>query len=182
MMSNIFPLVLNVSCMPMLQSWNGYVRTAAKYMENIVGAGISPCFTPLSIEIQSDRDPLKVTRAFMLRCSSLNILPNAGGHPIFPIIFHKASQLTVSNALVRSTKTWYNGACCSMRFSCSCLVDKIMSVVPLPERKPHCVSGMTNGYTSFIRRFKNSLASTLPTTARSVIPWWLSHSDLIPFH
>ena len=76
-----------------------------KYMENREGDGMSPCLTPMLMAISTESDPLKVTCAFMLRCSSLNILTNVGGNPSFPRIFHKASRLTVSNALVRSTKT-----------------------------------------------------------------------------
>ena len=55
----------------------------------------------------------------------------------FAIIFQSPSRLTVSNALVRSTKVMYRSTFCSWHFSCSCLAVKIMSIVPLSFLNPH---------------------------------------------
>ena len=122
-------------------------RTAERQIEKRVGAGMSPCFTPLSTDNCSDSWPLKLTWAFILRLSCLNWSTKLGGHPNLPKVFHGASRLTVSNALVRSTKTCYEGIRCSIHVSWGCLAVKIISTVPLPERKPHCASGMTSGHT-----------------------------------
>ena len=54
---------------------------------------------------------------------------------------HRASLLTVSKALVRSMKTENRGMFCSMHFSWSCFMAKIMSTVLLPGLKLHCTSG-----------------------------------------
>ena len=55
-------------------------------------------------------------------------------------IFHSPSQLTVSKALVRSTKAAYRPMFCSLHFSCICLSTKIVSVVPLLDLNLHWLS------------------------------------------
>ena len=47
------------------------------------------------------------------------------------MIFHSPSRLTVSKALVRSTKAAHRLMFCSLHFSCICLSTKIVSTVPL---------------------------------------------------
>ena len=48
-----------------------------------------------------------------------------------------------SKALLRSTKAIYRRFLCSRHFSCSCLREKIMSIVDLPALNPHWASGYT---------------------------------------
>ena len=57
---NTLPDVLNRKGIPGSQSLNVRVRSAAKEIENIVGARRSPSFTPLSIAISPESWPLKV--------------------------------------------------------------------------------------------------------------------------
>ena len=45
------------------------------------------------------------------------------------------------NALLKSTNTIYSSRSCSTRFSCSCLIQNIISTVFWLPLKPHCVSG-----------------------------------------
>ena len=65
----------------------------AKKIENKVGAGISPYLTPLSIDIGSERDSLKLKQAFMFECSPRNKLTNRVGQPSLPRIIHNAGHL-----------------------------------------------------------------------------------------
>lgn len=88
---NTLPVVLNRSSTPVSQSWKAYEYTTAKYIENSVGAGISPYLTPLSTAISSESSPLKVTRAFILRCSSLSMWVEVGRRKSLLRIFHRAS-------------------------------------------------------------------------------------------
>ena len=66
---------------------------------------MSPCFTPLSTAISPESWSLKVTQAFMFQYSFLNMFTKVERHPIMVNIFHSASLLTMSKALVKSTKT-----------------------------------------------------------------------------
>ena len=72
---------------------------------------------------------------------SLIIDMNFGGHPKRSRTVHRASLLTVSKALVKSVKTENRDMFCSMHFSWSCLMAKIMSTVLFPGLKRHCASG-----------------------------------------
>ena len=90
---------------------------------------------------------------------------NFGGHPMRSRTVHRASLLTVSKVLVRSIKTENRGVFCSMHFSWSCLMAKIMSTVPLPGLKPHCTSGRfcSKTVTSLLRI---TLANIFPAIER----------------
>lgn len=71
--------------------------------------------------------------------------------------------------------------CCSLVFSSNCRRTKIMSVVTLDFRKPHCISGQVNFemyYTSWLSMI---FASNFPAVERSVIPRLLPQSARSPF-
>ena len=70
------------------------------------------------------------------------MVKNFGGQPRRARIFHSPSRLTVSKALVKSTKAAYRPTFCSLHFSCNCLSTKIMSGVPLLDINPHWLSGV----------------------------------------
>ena len=78
----------------------------------------------------------------MPSCSCRVMLTNLGGHPSRARHAHRASLFTESNALVRSINARQRSRPCSLHFSCTCWAEKIMSVVPRPGLKPHCVSGI----------------------------------------
>ena len=59
------------------------------------------------------------------------------GQPRRGMIFHSPSRLTVSKALVRSTKAAYRPMFCSLHFSCICL-----NTVRLLDLNPHWLSGV----------------------------------------
>ena len=67
---------------------------------------------------------------------------NFGGQPRRARIFHSPSLLTVSKALVKSTKYAYRPTFFSLHFFCICLSTKIMSTVPLLDLNPHWLSGV----------------------------------------
>ena len=102
--------ILNRKRTPWSHSLNVWVRSIAKKMENSVEAG----WHLLLHHILPASWPLKVKRAFMFLCSSLNMFTKADGHPILATVFQNASLLIVSKVL--STKTWYRGFCCSITF------------------------------------------------------------------
>ena len=60
---------------------------------------------------------------------------NLGGHIIVCMMTHRALRFTESNALVKSTKAMHRLRCCSLPFSISCLIAKLISVVPRFRRK-----------------------------------------------
>ena len=70
------------------------------------------------------------------------IVRNWGGQPRQSRIFHSPSWLTVSKALVRSTKAAYRTKFCSVHFYCICLSTKIMSAVPLLNVNLHWLSSV----------------------------------------
>ena len=71
---------------------------------------------------------------------------NLAGRPNFAIIFQSLSRLTVSNALVRSTKVMKRSTFCSWHFYWCCLAVKIMSIVPLSFLNPYWLSGRSPDY------------------------------------
>ena len=103
------------------------------------------------------------------------------GQPNFAIIFQSPSRLTVSNALVRSTKVMWRSTFCSWHFSWSCHAVKIMSVVPLSYLNPHWLYGRSPDCSrrSF-NRFSRTLARILPAIDNKEMPRWLSQTR-IPF-
>ena len=85
-------------------------------------------------------------------------------------IFHSPSGLTVSKALVRSTKTAYRPMFCSLHFSCICLSTKIMSTVPLLDLNPHSLSGMFSCAIVGKSLFSKTRAKILPAMESRVMP------------
>ena len=72
----------------------------------------------------------------------MELAEDGGGQPRRVRIFHSPSRLTVSKALVRSTKAAYRPMFYSLHFSCICLSTKIMSAVPLLDLNPHWLSSV----------------------------------------
>ena len=68
------------------------------------------------------------------------------GQPILPTIIHRASRFTVLNDMVRRRRTHITDITgYSIHFSCSCVTEKTMSIVPLPAPLPALsASGITN--------------------------------------
>ena len=63
------------------------------------------------------------------------------GIKFFKRILNKPSLLT--NAFIKSEKARYKGWCYSAHFSWSCLTEKIMTIVDLPDLKTHYDSEQT---------------------------------------
>ena len=80
-----------------------------------------------------------------------------------------ASLFTASNALVRSINAKQRSRPCSLHFSCTCRAEKIMSVVPRPGLKPHCVSGIILSERG-CSRFRRTFARIFPATESREIP------------
>ena len=78
-------------------------------------------------------------------------------------ISHRQPWSTESKALDKSKKVMKRGFCCSMHFTCSCLAEKIMSIVPLDGLKPHWDSGRICSATGD-SRFCSSLAKKVRQT------------------
>ena len=71
----------------------------SRYWINI-GAEMSPCLTPLLIDISSDRVPLKLTLAFIPLWRERIRPTNLLGKPNFSNIFQRVDLLTVSKPLI----------------------------------------------------------------------------------
>ena len=99
----------------------------AKYILNNIGSEMSPCLTPLFIDISSDRVLLKLTLAFIPLWRERIRPTNLSGQPNFGEIFQKVDLLTVLKAFDKSMKHLYNGRFCSLHFSCNCQALKIIS-------------------------------------------------------
>ena len=89
---------------PLSPSWKASVSMAENIMLNRVGAIKQLCLTPFVTGNGSENSPLFWTRASIPSWNCLTIAMNLVGQPNFAIIFQRPSRLTVSNALVRSTK------------------------------------------------------------------------------
>ena len=80
-----------------------------------------------------------------------------------------------SKALLRSTKAIYRGFLCSRHFSCSCLREKIMSIVDLPALNPHWASGYTL-FASVCNLLNTTQAKAFPVILRRDIPRYVLQS------
>ena len=152
--------------------WKASCNITKNIKKNSIGARAQPCLTPFLTAKPSYMSPLSWTRALMPSWNCCTMEINLSGHPYFASIFHNLSLLTVSKAFVRSTKIVYRLHLCSWHFSCSCLAAKIMSTVPHPTWKPHCLSG--------IRPFSRCVVRWLSRTLASTFQWWIGvicHSD-----
>ena len=92
------------------------------------------------------------------------------GQPRHARIFHGPSQLTVSKALVRSTKAACRPSFCSLHFSCICLSMKIMSAVPQLDVSPHSLSGVFFCAIVEMNLFSKTQANMLPGMESRVMP------------
>ncbi len=92
----------------MLMPSSDFLKASDNMAENIrlnsVGARTQPCLTPLATGKASEGSPSSRTRTIMPSWNWRPIAENILGQPNFHMIFHSTSWLTVSNALVRSTK------------------------------------------------------------------------------
>ena len=141
---------------------------------------MSPCLTPLLIDISSDRVPLKLTLAFIPLWRKRIRPTNLSGQPNFSNIFQRVDMLTVSKAFDKSMKHWYNRIFCSLHFSCNCRALKIISTVPRLARKPHCDSGRIPLTIVRTNLFKIILENNFPTIdSRDMLPK-LQQSDFEP--
>ena len=93
---NNFQSVLYIVGMPG-SSARAFVSMAENTMLNSVGASTQPCFTSLVTAKSLDMSPLSNTGPH-------EIDVDLDGQPNLVLIFHRPSLLTVSKALVRSTK------------------------------------------------------------------------------
>ena len=104
-----------------------------------VGASAQPYLTPFDTGNDSEYSLSFWTRASMPSWNCHTIVMNPAGQPNFAIIFQSSSRLTVSNALVRSTKVMYWSKFCYWHFSWSCIAET-MSTGLLSFLNPHCHS------------------------------------------
>ena len=143
---------------------------AANTMLKRVGARTHPCFTPLVTGNESEVSPLSRTVALMPSCNCRTSAVNFLFQPNFSIICHRPSLQTVSNALVKSMNVIKKSSYSSWHFSCSWRAEKIMSTVPRPPRKPHCLSGSRSFSNWTIRRLRSTRANNFPAMVRREIP------------
>ena len=101
---NSFRSDLCLILMPASQSLDASVSIAENIKLNSVGARTQPCVTPLETGKDSDGSPSSRTRACMPSLNWRTMVMNLWGQPNLLMIFHNPSLLTVSKALVRSTK------------------------------------------------------------------------------
>ena len=82
----------------------------------------------------------------MIPCISswkaLIIFRSLEGHAILCSTVKSPLQLTKSKALVRSIRRCIMAAFALGNFSCSCLSEKIMTILDLPALNLHCASGI----------------------------------------
>ena len=106
--------------------------TSEKKMPKRVGASAQPCFTPFLIGKGPEAEPSYWTVPCISSWKDVIILRSLDGHPILCRRVDRPFLLIRSTALVRSIKAIYSDFLYSRHFSCSCLSEKIMSIVDLP--------------------------------------------------
>ena len=95
---------LNLMLVPGSHFLKASVSIAENTMLNSVGARTQPCLTPLVTGKASEDSLSSRTRAIMPSWIWRTIAMNVLGQPNFSMIFQSPSRLTVSKALVKSTK------------------------------------------------------------------------------
>ena len=130
-----------------------------------VGASTQPCFTPFVISNELETLPSHWIVVLVFMWKDYTMLKRLGGHPIFSNIANSPSLLTRSKALVRSIKPIYKGMFCSLHFTSSCRIEKIISVVERLALNPHWDSRYTVS-ASFCKRGRTTRAKALPTIPR----------------
>ena len=156
-------------------SWKTPVIMGRNIMLNSVGASSQPYLTPLVTKIGSNNSPSFWNRERIPSWNCRIIAMNLTGQSNFVVIFQSPSRLTESNALVRSTKFMLRSTFCSWHFFWSCIVVKIMSIVPLSFLKPHWFSGRSPDYSrcSF-NLFSRTFSRIFQATDNKEISRWLS--------
>ena len=81
-----------------------------------VGRSTPPWLTPFVTLHDSETYPQTLTFAIIPVCRALSIIVNFSGHPYFLSSCYWPVLPTISNALLKSTKTMYSGRSCSMHF------------------------------------------------------------------
>ena len=103
-----------------------------KKMPKRVGASTQPCFTPFLIGKEPEAEPSYWTVPCMSSWKDVIILRSLDGDPILCRRVNRPFLLIRSKALVGSIKAIYSGFLYSRHFSCSCLSEKIVSIVDFP--------------------------------------------------
>lgn len=106
--------------------------TSEKKMPKRMDASAQPCFTPFLIGKGPEAEPSYWTVPCISSWKDVIILRSLDGHPILCRRVNRPFLLIRSKALVRSINAIYSGFLYSRHFSCSCLSEKIVSIVDLP--------------------------------------------------
>lgn len=125
---------------PMSQLLKAYFRTVERHIEKRVDVNTHYCFTPLLKSNGEERSPFNFTSCIP-EWRAMTRSTKRSGHPSFRRIFQRATLLTVSNVLVKSTKTIYNGMFYLTHFPGS---PGSGSDYDLPAWKLNCSSGSTS--------------------------------------
>ena len=88
-------------------------RIADKNIEKSVGASTHPCLTPFVIENVSETSPPFLTFTIIPVCRLSIMVVNFSGHPYFLSSCHSPVLPTVSNTIIKSTKTEVDPALCT---------------------------------------------------------------------
>ena len=136
---------------------------------NSVGARTQPCLSPPLISNASETLPCWIKLAVIPSCRARIRLIKRSGQPNLARVSHMAGLGTLSKAFLRSQKICTSSCCCSRHFSCSCLAQKSMSIVPRDGLTPHWDSGRISSanWRSLSSRIR---AKILPAMPRSDIP------------
>ena len=146
-----------------------------------MGTNTQPCLTPFVTPNDSETSSPTLTFAIIPVCSASISVVNLSGQPYFLSSCHSPVLPTVSNALLKSTNTMYNGRSCSMHLSCNCRRPNIISTVLRLPLMPQCVSGTTSGVMWVDSLLRRILAKTLPAIERRNIPLKFPQSVRSPF-
>lgn len=121
-----------VKCTVILSDNSSTSTSEKKKMPKRVGASTQPCFTPFLIGKGPEAEPSYWTVPCMSSWKDVIILRSLDGDPILCRRVNRPFLLIRSKALVGSIKAIYSGFLYSRHFSCSCLSEKIMSIVDFP--------------------------------------------------
>ena len=111
---------------------------ADRKMEKSTGASIQSCLTTFVTLIDSETSPT-LTFTIIPVCSASIIVVNFPGQPYFLSSCHSPVLPTVSNTLLKSPNTMYNGRSCSTHFSCSCRRQNIIHGAPVTSDATLCL-------------------------------------------
>ena len=112
---------------------------AVNIVPNNVGTRTQPCLTPLMTGNASEVSPLSSTRvsipSWIWRTIEIDLSEQ------LHFFFHNPSQLTVQNALVKSSSVMQRSLFCSWHFSRSYGTANTISAAPRTFLEPHWLSG-----------------------------------------